>query len=949
MLEKTENEWSGYQPLTAGDVGDVLLEPFDAMSALNAREDSTVGAAPLASVAPVNAAILLLGSDHVYQQVYGTNGCDGIAALCKSNGITMYDTMNTGEGMPYSPNSPGHMTWAQIKQLTDANLLDPLSHGVTHPASWERINTGVSVVYLGSGIACSGMVNYTLVNAIAISTSFQVTSSNPDDNATFLFSDYPVLAELAAAVNATGKYRMTLDPALPGAAPSSNLMALICPTPIDNADQTIGVFACGGGILLSYTGATYARMSVARGAGSSTIHLYADGIALGPGPGWSLLDPRFDTLAKIVVALNGLGVSGLSVKLCDNAGISNRGALNYVSGNEASINLSFCANKDIVLVPVCWDAITTPRSTMIGRQFAGSYAAALANGVTLGGFACSGREFFPWTLPAYAALPTWHFRSTPRDRVHSPAATIVYESAQPNVRDSLPIAGARIAPFYCGLGTAASVECTPDRRLIGLVNGSAAHPDSFHFDLSSAACDTIAGLKAAIENVGGGGKWGFNAIGLSTAPYPHHDPSTVLAISPPRNARQKGGGGALGAHIPADAITVARANAALDALATSPGFYSDILVPKILYDGSSGLAGLDDSATPSAGQGDMSEFAFNQMLTHAKGLINSQKIVPMRVADFHRVRATCYAAPSNLLFNPCFQYSAEDNLRVDETAASMTNGAGKRIPGWVLSGGAANIAAITVKDNAFTITTSSDNAILPLYQIVTLQQGVKYAFGADIEFAPGASPFGYARLFLQPVRGKFPCNSPREINPKIMTEPAFTTQGMQRHFELFMPSVTPVPTLIGARVEPFNLSANKNIRLNLDGIGATDDIDCTACAAYANAVTAKEVANAINAAIAAIPIYPAEFHTAASAINGKVVIKSPYRRGVDYICGVTLSAGKTQDAAALIFGASAGVAVNPDTLSTGSIDYSFFFIFQLSCQGTFKLSNPYLRQLRSKS
>jgi hypothetical protein len=904
-------------------------------------------AAPV-PLALTNAAILLLGSDHAYQQIYGTNGSDGMAGLSKANGITMYDAMNTAVGNPNSPDSPSHMTWAQIKQMADTNLIDPLSHGVTHPTSWDRINTGVTVVYLGSGATCTGIVNYTVVNSIPVSTSFQVTSSNPADSATFLFSTYPTLAELAAAVNATGRYLMTLDHALPGSAPSTNLMGLVSATPIDKINETIGAFACGGGILLSYTGSTYSRVSVARNSASAAIQLFADGVSLGPGPGWALLNPLYNTLSKIVLAINGLGISGLTAKLCDNAGATNIAAYNYLSGNEASTNLAFCANKDIMLVPVSWDSITTSRSTMIGRQFSGSYAAALAKGVAFSGFAYSGGDFFPWTMPAYAGLPNWHFRSTPRDRVYSPAATVVYEPAQPNVRDNQNIAGARIAPYYRGLGATATVERTATGLLIGVVNGSAADPDSFSFDLNSAPYDTIAELKTAIEGIGGGGKWGFNSVGVSTAPFPNHDPSTVLAVSAPRSALNRTGGEP-GAHIPADAITVSRANAALDALATSPGFYSDILVHKVLYDGSTGLAGMNDSTTPDTNYADMSEFAFNQMLIHAKGLIDNQQIVPMRVSDFHKVRASGYPAPPNLVFNPSFKYSAGENLRVDESAATMINGGGKRIPGWILSGGAPGISAISISDSAFNITTTSENSILPLFQIVTLQQGVKYEFGADIEFAPGTSPFGYARMFLQPVRGKFPYNSPRETNPQIMTEAAVTSQCMQRHFELYLPSVSPLPTLIANRTEPFNLSTNKNIRLNLDGIGVTADINCAASAANPNAVTAKEVANAINAALTATANYPAEFYSAASAVNGKVVIRSPYRRGADYIYGVALSSGSTLDAAALIFGSSIGAATNPDTIATGTIDYSFYLIFQLACQGSFKLSNPYLRQLRSKS
>jgi len=337
--------------------------------------------------------------------------------------------------------------------------------------------------------------------------------------------------------------------------------------------------------------------------------------------------------------------------------------------------------------------------------------------------------------------------------------------------------------------------------------------------------------------------------------------------------------------------SAARLNAVLAALEDSPGYCVNLLMHNLLADGTSGYS----FPTNHPANYDQVEADWIAFLSVAKASQDAGRIAILSQEDYYRAVPPNQAKLGNLLFNPRLRNSAESLL----VAASDP---GKIVPGWRLGTLSANCSAASIDSDGFLSVTVSSGSPAPLQQVVNLPPGL-YEYRAQVPalaYTSGEglnlnvtsySPDYFALLADNPVPGKTTFSTinalrgPGELSIRFAVSP---------------PKPSPAQA-ISKNSQTWNLSTNKNIRININGIGLTADIDCSAGASSASAVTAKEVAAAINAAIAANASYGAEYHTCARAAAGKVIITSPYV-GSDRTHNVTVSDGTTASAMTTIFG-----------------------------------------------
>lgn len=883
--------------------------------------------------------IVMIGGDHAYAMWYGTNGNDGMAAWYAKYGVRPYCAINTDTSTGTAPGSSGCMTWLQTAAIQSKGA-ELLSHGTTHPNNWEQISSGIAVWYTGADAGTpTGQVTYSNVTQHPVPANLVLTSSASTDNVTLSLVTYTTLATLAAAIIATGKWNCEIDPSLPTNTPTANLIGQVSAVNLTKSSSTAGGFAVGGAlILLTYTGTAYKRVICYRSYNSNLFIIMADGVQIGS---WSLTSGSFNTLTLLVAAINALAITGLTATLCNNGGVSAVGSRSYVSltGKEATTAIGFQENVGLGQRTISLDCCYMSRAQVIINQQTVSQTTAQSNGVTLQGFAQSGSSYYPWTIPGNSAFQ--NHRHNGFLNSYSPVASISRVTSQPNALTHQNIQGAYLRFYYTGAGTTATIQLTSGSLLVGTVTGSGSGTDSFSFDVTNGSYNTIKKIRDAVQAINSG-VWTVTSLGLSISASPNHDPSSVLttglAALDAKNVI-----GYTGAQIPASAVSLSREIAALDALADCPGFYYYRLAHKVIYDGSSGFSGMS-AVDPYPAYGDISESALDGTLSHMQALIQAGSIINLTPNQFAKIRQIS-PKPTNFVFNPNFRYSSGENLLVNETSASaVPNGAGHRIPGWDINGSSVGISAISIANNALTITTTSATGINPFNQQIQLEPKKEYEFGADVTLTNFTSG-GYVRLQLLSQQKNPPYTSPRDSTVGFYTQPIYDSQTVVRRFYIDNDDLYPLAQMIGNVTEPFNLSTNNQIGLNVDGVATIANINCALGAVNSSAVTAAEVANAINIAIQNSGSYGAEFWKCASAVAGKVMITCPYRRSAETTFSIITSAGSA-DAQTAIFGSTNNKSYSPNIKSASASDFLYLFTMSINIIGVVTIANPYIKEIR---
>lgn len=370
---------------------------------------------------------------------------------------------------------------------------------------------------------------------------------------------------------------------------------------------------------------------------------------------------------------------------------------------------------------------------------------------------------------------------------------------------------------------------------------------------------------------------------------------------------------------------VNRSLAVFEAIADSGPTMTDLLIHKIQPDGSSGYS-FQDGGDPT--YFDQTEAAFIPILDKLKELQESGKVRVMS-PDEARQAACALQKPRNRIFNPRFRNSGE-SLKASDN--------GLIVPGWAIEFSPASIASAAAGDDgSISYTTTSAVAINVLSQAAWLKPGRTYEVGFNVDISAGATGSG-VRVTTQSVRGAL-----RGINPigGAMGSMYRLTPGIVS-FRFAVPKQPDYyPGRIIGKSGLFDLSANKNIRLNLNFLGQVS-VDCSAGAANPAAVTPKEVAAAINAAIAAAPAYTPEYHNIARAVGTRVQIENPYAGAYpNYV--IDLAAGASADASAAIFGG----------IGTGMTEYApahgeawpWWIRLQSNVTGSVTVRDPYIQEI----
>lgn len=340
--------------------------------------------------------VIVIGGDHPYHQWYGATGSDGVAQMNIDAGVRPYIAVNTATQADQAASGVMLDPVGGVRRLSydDLRLLEKkgveiVSHGVRHPTSWERINTGIRIKYLGA--AGSATVNID-------NTSIVLVGAGGAENVTLLYATYPTLAQMGTAISAATNWTATLAPELTGAEPTKAMLKLSAPRNV-KASTANQYFAAGGGITIDYLpgmGSNYqtTQCFVRRVSAPSALKIIIGGVVR------VSVDLTFaTTLSAVVAAINSAAIFGLIAKLTNN-NIEQVNRENYVIGDELSSGLPSGASTSYTLVAGHQRAIMTNgigHQYCVSRQLIKSKFDLEAQGLNVTQFAQSGAEFLPLT------------------------------------------------------------------------------------------------------------------------------------------------------------------------------------------------------------------------------------------------------------------------------------------------------------------------------------------------------------------------------------------------------------------------------------------------------------------------------------------------------------------------------------------------------------------------
>jgi len=388
----------------------------------------------------------------------------------------------------------------------------------------------------------------------------------------------------------------------------------------------------------------------------------------------------------------------------------------------------------------------------------------------------------------------------------------------------------------------------------------------------------------------------------------------------------------------------------IEALASSPGFVCSMFTHQYKNDGTSGRTFLDQDDLGGGGLWWQYEAKGQALLTAVKTATDALALNTLTQQDFYRLRPSL-VPPKNRLFNPKW-------INSGDTLTGVTD-AGYIVPGWKFV--TPNITALSISDGVMTIENGSYSLNAKYFQtMVWLKPGRTYEVGISIETLVLNADQTGCSLELAPAYGwealsLASASSPGSGGVYIHT-PDQPGKVVNDHRWMVATLTVPVPTRKPAYIRSrnsgtFDLSTNKNIRLNLNGLGVTSDIDCSSGAGNTAAVHAWEVANAINAAIKASATYVAypQFHTVARAEGQKVILQMPYASSTSPQQGqIDISAGTSVSAVTTIFGTPVVGTEPPHGEShTGGLQtlVPYLFTVYVNATNTFRLHSPIVAEM----
>jgi len=345
-------------------------------------------------------------------------------------------------------------------------------------------------------------------------------------------------------------------------------------------------------------------------------------------------------------------------------------------------------------------------------------------------------------------------------------------------------------------------------------------------------------------------------------------------------------------------MTYLKLKAVIDAMIDSGPWMASSLVHKVTPDGYSGYTLPNHNGTD-----DLTETVWIQYLNYLRQQKVAGNIDVIKPKDLPAALAK-RIAPRNLIFNPLFRNHGGS---IDGLASD-----GEVIPGWLVR---TTGATATVDDTLHSVScVGTAGSIAPISQDLILIPGETYRIGINVEFLGGGVLTNGVRLLLQTRRGRWKTIRPTLTNT-LIGEYITTSRTLSLEYTHQSRKEGQNPYVRSANSEPFNLAVNNKIRLSLDAIGNTADIDISTGGASAAATrTAYDIANKINAGLLADALYGAanpmraEYCNVASAENGRVVIQLPYKSGSGpgNANGARVIDGTATSALTTVFGNAAG-------------------------------------------
>jgi len=312
----------------------------------------------------------------------------------------------------------------------------------------------------------------------------------------------------------------------------------------------------------------------------------------------------------------------------------------------------------------------------------------------------------------------------------------------------------------------------------------------------------------------------------------------------------------------------------------------------------------------------------------------------LRTLTFSELAAIPTARPpNNLFFNPAFA-----NAGASFAPATSAQDGGFYCPGWLVIR-ASTMSTMTISNGVLSCVNSSSTATELISQEISLVPGKSYEFNAYVDVTAYTTGAGIQWSF-QSMHGQVknllaPATNYKVTGPQIFQTGECVMRVTIPKFENF----TPAQAISAA--ETWDLSVNKNIKLNIQSVLSIDNLDCSVTAAAAGraaAARAIDVATDINNAIKAAGTYTADYFNVATAVAGKVVITAP-NLGTDQATSLSVLAATANSATAVIFGNATVEGrqqfLNPAT----SENFIFRVALRSSMQASFTISNPTCREV----
>lgn len=818
-----------------------------AVTGLVRPDGSTIGFPEAAACKPV----MILGGDHSIVQWVAGRG--GMAQMYKDAGVQPYIAVNGA--------AVGVCTPEQLRS-TGADLTN---HGYVHTNTWTGNST--------AGGANTGIVvNYTGANAtgtVTISTTAVTFNDVASGNQVVTFSAAPTLAQFVTAVGALVGWTCTLDVIQTGTEPSVNLMQIASTTVTKG---TAAKFASAGGIHMHYFDSAYKTVAVRKT--TNRFDIFVDGVYVAA---FDLTNVLYNTLAKLVAAINALSIFSTLGSLfeCRVSDGIYAGSTSFVSGNELSVGLSDIAVTSIKNNPI---HIQAGASTLdvCRRNLIKNKEWAAANGLTLTSSMQAGNAWFADLSNATADI---HSIARGNSRGSPSGAFIPSHDHNGNHVPHKTFSSRQRTAF----GAVASTDIFTLGRVWTLPNIQAGNP--VVFDGPSLPAPLVAGTWYYPRDV----------VGL-TFKLSATLGGAVLDIT------SDGSGFVECAFNLASRHTKALVDAMISTAENGGGSWTMVgLMHKLLADGTSPYGIVSDD-----NYHDQTEADYYDFLSYVKVQQDAGRIETTTLADWHKTRHLKQPVQS-FVFNPLFVNSGDDLTKV------TTNDFGLNIPGWGFTY-PANWTACSVNGaGELTFAQNSNTSVNPIYQDLQLPPGeYEMSFYAyiDNQSAGGGISFKLASVYGTKVMNGLFSNTTITSAEYSGGVAGIGSRGDVVRTRFVVPETSWMSGQIWSATGPFDLSTNKNIRVNIDGIGQTADIDVSGVSPAAT--TVAEIAAKINTAIqgtAAYALRP-EFWNAATVVDNRLVVRSPYQPPNEPYQQTLVYAGTALSALTTIFKVGALPALN---------------------------------------